>query len=90
MKSAVEELWLQRLSKMPEEQQNILVKLYNKIFDCEGEGMPRKYWCGPCKATWARLHELFVRFELLNMQHNKQAYRRNASTHPGFFGYGDN
>ena len=90
MKSVVEELWLQRLSKMPEEQQNIIIGLYNSIFDCEGEGMPGKYWCESCKATFVRLHELFVRFELLNIQH-EQIYRRSTSTiHPGFFGYDDN
>lgn len=87
--SAVEELWLRRLSRMADGQRIILVKLYNKVFDCEGEGMPRKHWCESCKATFVRLHELFARFELLNMQH-EQIYGRSTSTHPGFFGYADN
>lgn len=89
MKPAVEELWLQRLSKMTDEQQNMLTRLYNKVFDCEGEGMPRKYWCESCEAIFVRFRELFLRFELLNIQH-EQIRRRSASTHPGFFGYDHN
>ena len=89
MKPAVEDVWLQRLSKMTDEQQDMLAGLYNKVFDCEGEGMPRKHWCKLCESTWVRLHELFIRFELLNTQH-EQIRRRSTSTHPGFFGYADN
>lgn len=89
MKPVVEELGVQRLSKMTDEQQDMLTRLYNKVFDCEGEGMPRKHWCKSCEATFIRFHELFIRFELLNMQH-EQIYRRNTSMHPGFFGYDHN
>lgn len=86
MKPAVEELWLQRLYKMTGEQQDFLIKLHNKVFDCEGEGMPRKYWCKSCETTFTRLSELFARFEFQNTQH-RQISRRSTSMHPGFFGY---
>lgn len=90
MTPKTEDMWLQRLSQMTDEQQNILTGLYNKVFDCEGEGMPRMFWCKSCEATFVRFRELFIRFELLNMQHEQIYNRRNTSTHPGFFGYDHN
>ena len=77
------------LDRMTAGQRDIIVKLYNKVWDCEGAGMPEKHWCESCKSTWDRFYELFVRFEFLNAQH-EQIHRKNTSTHPGFFGYDHN
>lgn len=81
-----DDVWKQRLHKMNDRQQNILVRLNNKVVNCEGTGMPRKYWCTSCKSSWARLEELFIRFELLNTQH-KHLYSKTAFTYPKFNGY---
>ena len=74
----------QRFNKMTPLQRKIVYRLWTKINDCEGKSMPEKYWCDSCTRTHKRLIELFTRFERMNIDHQSNQYKYNASAHFGF------
>ena len=61
-----------RLLAMPHTQQGRIFALRNRIVRCEGEGMPYRYWCPDCKATWNKLSNVFVYFEKMNEKRSRE------------------
>lgn len=80
----------QSFDRMTPFQKRILAKMWKRIQNCEGVDMPRKHWCNSCRSLDARLYELFIRFELMNLKHiltyiqPHQSYQWDTLRPPGF------
>ena len=74
----------QRFDRLTPLQKRILFKLMHKVEYCEGFDIPGEYWCKSCVATWDRMNNLLIRFELMNIRSTLTRKTSTSTGHPGF------